>query len=511
MRNSEYWKKRFEILEQSAVSKGAKYYYSLDNEYRRASREIQNQIAAWYTRLAHNNKLTLAEARKFLTTSELAEFKWTVKDYIKFGAENGVNQQWMKELENASAKVHISRLEALKVQLQQQMEVLYGNQVDGIDTLARETYSEGYYHTAYEIQKGYNIGWDLQSLDSRRIEKVLSKPWTADGLTFRDKCWKQKTELVSTVSTELTQTLMRGLAPDKAIKNIAERFNVAKSKAGRLVMTESAYFASVAQKDCFNDLDVEKFEIVATLDSRTSAICQELDGQVFDMKDYEPGVTAPPFHPWCRTTTVPYFEDNYGERIARDLEGNTYYVPSDMTYKEWKKSQDEKFGVGAVDKQRKMLYNTSVDKAQFARYKGLLGEKAPKTFADFQKIKYSDEYASLKLQYADAKIQSRIKSGEISTTVLEGKQGKHILGHNNYIAGRSYLNSNEDVQSLVNKHAGTGRLIRDASGKWTHKEVVIADHPVGFDVSMVDGSATETSTFTIHYSKKGVHIVPKKE
>ena len=58
------------------------------------------------------------------------------------------------------------------------------------------------------------------------------------------------------------------------------------------------------------------------------------------MKDYEPGVTAPPFHPWCRSVTVPYFDDEFslGERAARDEDGKTYYVPADMTYKEWQRS-----------------------------------------------------------------------------------------------------------------------------------------------------------------------------
>lgn len=338
MNNSDYWKKRFEILEQSAVSKGASYYSSLEKEYREASRRIESEISTWYTRFATNNGITLSEARKLLNSSELAEFRWTVQDYIKFGEENALNGQWMKQLENASARVHISRLEALKIQMQQQMEVLYGNQTDGIDTLARKIYSDGYYHTAFEIQRGFNVGWDLQSLNEKQLERVLNKPWTADNQTFRDKCWKQKTDLVSTVSTELTQAIMRGDSPDKAIKTISEKFKVAKNKAGRLVMTESAYFASEAQKDCFNELDVERFEIVATLDSHTSKICQDLDGQVFEMKDYQAGVTAPPFHPWCRTTTVPYFEDNYTERAARDAEGNTYYVPSTMTYKDWKKT-----------------------------------------------------------------------------------------------------------------------------------------------------------------------------
>lgn len=338
MKNSDYWKKRFEILEQSAVSKGASYYSSLEQEYKYASKNIESEIATWYTRFADNNNISLADARKLLNSSELAEFKWTVEDYIKYGEENALNQQWMKQLENASAKVHISRLESLKLQMQQQMEVLYGNQTDGIDNLARKIYSDGYYHTAFEIQKGFNVGWDLQGLNEKQLSRVLNKPWTADNQTFRDKCWKQKNELVSTVSTELTQAIMRGDSPDKAIKTISEKFNVAKSKAGRLVMTESAYFASEAQKDCFNELNVDKFEIVATLDSHTSQICQGLDGQVFDMKDYQAGVTAPPFHPWCRSTTVPYFEDNFGERAARDSDGNTYYVSSDMKYADWKKT-----------------------------------------------------------------------------------------------------------------------------------------------------------------------------
>jgi SPP1 gp7 family putative phage head morphogenesis protein len=335
-KNGEYWKNRFEKLEENAVKKGADYYESLDKEYRKAQKAIDAKINVWYQRFANNNEISLAEARKLLNSDELEEFKWDVEDYIKYGKENAFTEEWMKELENASAKVHISRLESLKLQMQQEVEVLYGNQLDGIDKLARDIYTDGYYHTAFEIQKGFNVGWDFASIDSRRLEKVISKPWTADGKTFSDKLWTQKNDLISTLHTELTQGIMRGLAPDKAIKTISDKFKVAKSKAGRLVMTESAYFASASQKDCFNELDVEKFEIVATLDSHTSELCQSMDGVVQDMKDFQPGVTAPPFHPWCRSTTVPYFDDDFGERAARGADGKTYYVPSDMKYGEWK-------------------------------------------------------------------------------------------------------------------------------------------------------------------------------
>jgi SPP1 gp7 family putative phage head morphogenesis protein len=339
MKNNKYWQKRIVMLEEAQLKKGHDFYNDLEKQYRIAIANVQRQIESWYQRFADNNEISLVEAKKLLSTKELAEFKWDVETYIKYGRENALNQQWMKELENASARFHVSRLEALKLQIQQQIEVLYGNQLDGLDKLARNIYSEGYYHTAYEIQKGFNIGWDLQPINEQQLSAVISKPWTADGQTFKDRCWTNKQQLINSVHTQLTQCIIRGDSPDNAIKTIAEQFNVSKNKAGRLIMTESAFFASQAQKDCFKALDVEKYEIVATLDNRTSQICQDLDGEVFDMKDYQVGVTAPPFHPWCRTTTVPYFEDNYGERAARDEKtGKTYYVPSNMKYKDWKKA-----------------------------------------------------------------------------------------------------------------------------------------------------------------------------
>jgi SPP1 gp7 family putative phage head morphogenesis protein len=338
MKNSEYWRGRFEQLEEAHLKKGLAYYDGLEREYRKAVEAIEEKIAHWYGRIAKNNEITYAEAKRLLTKNELAEFRWSVEEYIKYGKENAINGAWMKELENASAKVHISRLEALKLQMQQQVEVLYGNQVDGLDKTLRRIYSEGYYHTAYEIQRGFNVGYDLQRLNDRQIADVISKPWAADGKNFSSRIWTAKDQLVNTLHTELTQAIIRGDSPKKAIKVIRDKFEVSKNNAGRLVMTESAFFASAAQKDCFKSLGVEQYEIVATLDSRTSNICQELDGKVFAMTDYQPGVTAPPFHCWCRTVTAPYFADNFGERAARDTEGKVYYVPSDMKYPEWYKT-----------------------------------------------------------------------------------------------------------------------------------------------------------------------------
>lgn len=342
MKNDAYWANRMRILEDALLDTGYEYVQNLERQYDKAIRDIETDIAHWYQRFAKNNEISLNDARKLLNSQELKEFKWTVEEYIKYGKENAVNGAWIKQLENASARVHISRLEAIKLQLQQQAEVLAAKQTEAVKGVSEGVYRSSYYHTAFELQKGVGVGWTLHAIDENVIEKVLARPWTLDKQTFSDRIWANKQALVNTVNTQITQMVMRGAAPDNTIKAIADRFKVSKSQAGRLVMTESAAFANEARKDCFKDLDVEKYVIVETLDGKTCDLCAQLDGKVYPMSEYAIGVTAPPFHPWCRGTTAPYFDDmdDIAERWARDPEtGKTYTVPGNMTYKQWATKQ----------------------------------------------------------------------------------------------------------------------------------------------------------------------------
>lgn len=340
-KHRDYWEKRFEQLEDAQDKKAAAYYAELEKQYRKAANDVQREIEAWYARFADNNELTLQGARKLLNRDELEEFKWSVLDYIEKGKTLNYSDAWAKQLENASTRFHISRLEAIKVQMQNHVEMLYGNELDDITDLMTDIYTEGYYHTAYEIQKGFNIGYDLMKLDENKVAKVLSKPWAADGSNFSDRVWKHKSQLVSELHNGLTQAIIRGQHPSVVTDAIAKRFNVSKRQAGTLVMTESAFFASASNRDCYKDLGVERYEVLATLDRRTSDICQSLDGKVFPMSEYAVGVTAPPFHVRCRTTTVPFFDDEFEldtQRAARNEEGKTYYIPGNMKYEDWKKA-----------------------------------------------------------------------------------------------------------------------------------------------------------------------------
>lgn len=337
--SSKYWRKRFEILEKRANLKSQSHIKSMEQQYAVAKKTTEKELAVLYNRLAGNNGLpSIGEAKKLLTKNELKDFHMTLQEYTALAKENGITGDWTKQLENASLKYRISRLEAMKIQLEQQANILMAKETNAIEKAVKEAFENSYYGAGFEIAKGTSVGKTLFRIDDKTINTVIHKPWAADGKNFSDRVWGQhRPQLVKSLHTKLTSAIMRGEGPDKAIKEITGAFDVSMSSAARLVQTEEAYFSSVAQRQCFNDLDVEEYEIIATLDSHTSDICQNLDGKVYKMDEFEAGVTAPPFHPRCRTTTAPYFSDEVSTRAARNPEtGKTEQVPSNMTYQQWR-------------------------------------------------------------------------------------------------------------------------------------------------------------------------------
>lgn len=339
-RESSYWKQRYDQIEQAANNQSAEYLHELEEKYRAAVYEIDKKINAWYQRLAFNNDLvTISDAKKLLNKAELEEFKWNVKQYIKAGRENGINKKWEKELENASARFHINRLEALKLEIRQQVELATGGLVDGVDDLLKRVYTDTFYKSCFEVQKGFGVGFDVSQLDDNLVSRLISKPWSVDGVNFSEKLWKNKALLINNLDQELSRMVLTGASPRKAVKRIKKAMDSSLYAAKRLIYTEQAYFTSVAQKDAYGELDVEEYEFVGTLDNLMCEECAKLDGKHYPIEEMVVGVNAPPMHPFCRCTTCPYFNDEFmiGKRASRDEEGNTVYeVPANMTYQDWK-------------------------------------------------------------------------------------------------------------------------------------------------------------------------------
>lgn len=479
MKNSEYWKNRFVEMEEATHQTSLKKTMDIQEQFDKSQKIIEEKINAWYQRYANNNNISLLEARKSLNDKELKELKWDVEEYIKKGRENAFSGEWVKELENASAKAHISRLEALELQCRQQAETAFGNLNDEVSKHIKDVYKDSYYRTAFEIQKGVGVGSSFATLNDKLIEKVVNKPWLADGKNFSDRIWGNKTQLINQLHTSLSQMCITGSGPDKAISQIASKMNVSKANAGRLVVTESAYFSSAAQKECFKELDVERYEIVATLDGHTSDICQEMDGKVFKMSEYEEGVTAPPFHVNCRSCTAPYFDDEFAndeQRAARDEDGDTYYVSADMTYKEWKKKY-VKSELRERSLRTKRSSKKGVSKGYEDKYNYGVNWKVVKSKeygARFSKISDDEKVTSLIAKRSRDALKNR-----------DGKKTEELYAIS--------LTTGKDVSSITDQHIPFGinrtfKFDKDVKSAEDNDEKVllIHNHPRGLPPSVSD-------------------------
>lgn len=117
---------------------------------------------------------------------------------------------------------------------------------------------------------------------------------------------------------------------------------VANHQVMAMVRTSINQVANASSQQVYEaNQDVTKrYRYVATLDSRTSAICQALDGQEFD---YGKGPT-PPQHFNCRSTTVPLI-DYEGLGIPPPKPGKRRssdgLVPANQTYGQWLSNQSK--------------------------------------------------------------------------------------------------------------------------------------------------------------------------
>lgn len=127
-------------------------------------------------------------------------------------------------------------------------------------------------------------------------------------------------------------------------------------------------------------------------------------------------------------------------------------------------------------------------------------------------------YKDTSLYIQARKRQEKIKNGEIDLTIKKDKQLQHIKNSEKYIVDKSYFNdkySNIDkLQELVNEYAGKGRIIASKKGELVNKEIITINENVGKYILKDNDEIImneDTNSFTIHYSKNGVHITPARK
>ncbi|MDO4460661.1 MAG: phage head morphogenesis protein, partial [Clostridia bacterium] len=221
MANASYWSKIMQNLTDIEVEATEKEINSIEQIYKTAQSNISKDITYWYNKFAGNNVLSFADAQKLLNKDELEEFHWTVDEYINHGQEN-IDGAWEKQLINASSKVHIKRMDALNMQLENAIQQLYASNEKHLDGLLMSVYDDAYYRSIYEVKKGMNIGASFNQLDHHVINKAINKPWSIDGQTWSERLWGNRETIINKMKTDFTQGIIRGESLDKLTKKLSD-------------------------------------------------------------------------------------------------------------------------------------------------------------------------------------------------------------------------------------------------------------------------------------------------
>ena len=398
------------------------------------------------------------------------------------------------------------------------------NQVNMYEHLSTE-YTDSYFRGVFRVQQGMGFGKDFVSPNPKLIQNVIMRSYA--GSSFSKRIWKDVNKLGSTLKDTLTKGFIRGDSIDTMTKRLLERVDVSKSHAKMLIRTESARVCEEATKDAYKECGIEQYIYLATLDRKTSLICQELDMKSFPLKDAKIGENYPPMHPNCRSTTMA--DTKPLKRLARGADGKNYEVDGNLSYKDWYDglSKDEQ---GRMSLENKKDANRKRDKEEYNELKKYV-QKRKMSFNEFLNIKYNDD----KTKYNEMKViiptiedfKERLKNGEVNLKVQKNKQLEHIQGskpflnrfkqawatrgRENSITPQSFFYKTEDIEQIIKEYSGKGIFVYNPANKNVMSEYVSVDRAIGRCYNRSTNKYEETRRICIRYTNKGVHLYPTKE
>lgn len=304
MKSKSYWEKRQRDREKKVYKTTIQAEKALKIEMVKAQEKILIDINNLIGKYMSETGLSYSEAQKKLNSNEYKVWRKDIEGYLKeLKQYENVNLEKYKkiklELETLAVRSRISRLESLVIQT---------NQVINKQKFEEEKEVTNYVKSVYEttfksFQEDIGLKGANTILPLNQIERAIQYPWS--GENFSERIWSNRDKLSRVLKTEITQSLIQGVNPQKLNKRIREQMGSSYKETQRLVRTELNYALNEATKIAYEEDEIEEYEFLAEIDNRTSAICKELNGQIFKVKDAVVGVNYPSMHPNCRSTTMP--------------------------------------------------------------------------------------------------------------------------------------------------------------------------------------------------------------
>ena len=294
--NKSYWLKRSEELDKVATKVEKEVMKELSALYRDAFRSIEKEVNDFMMKYAVDHKLDYATVTQMLTPIDLAEYNEKIQELHAMYRDT--KSEYIKiEIERLKARSKITRLRALQDAINVELcKVTHEYQMTLEDTLIGLFSAQ--YEKACEL-----MGVMAPGIPREAVIKIIEYPYA--GRMYSDNIWRNKDNLVNFINQEITVGIIRGESIQKIARRLrnetkADTLRLAQSWAERLVRTEINYAMNQAHLKGYKDSGVvEKYEFLAAHDKRTSKLCRDLDGEMFELSKAVVGENYPPMHPFA--------------------------------------------------------------------------------------------------------------------------------------------------------------------------------------------------------------------
>lgn len=284
----DYWEKRQTELMQRLEKGTENTIKSLIQSYEQATKNINKEISRIYRNYSKLDVLDKKVLNQLLNKKETDTYRKNLLTTINNNIKNeDIKQKMLLKYNSSAYSFRISRYEQLQQCIDLELKKLADIEQQITKIRYVDTIKEGYYHNIYNVQKATGLGFNFSQIDNKTINLLLSEKWT-DNANFSQRIWKNSEKLGNYLKAQLTADTMSGKTIQKIASELSGYMNVGLYNATTLVRTEVNHFANEAEMLSYEELDIEKYRFIATLDNVTCKHCAELDNKVFNLKDRQP-------------------------------------------------------------------------------------------------------------------------------------------------------------------------------------------------------------------------------
>lgn len=346
MSNKTYWRDRELEWKKKRLKDEKQYADEIQEIYANMMDSVEKEIESFFTRYANKEKITMAEAKKRVSSIEIEAYQRKAKKYVK---EKNFSDEANEQMRLYNLAMKVNRLELLKANIGLEL-------VAGHDEL--KSYTGDKLEGAYleEIKRNASILGDTV-IDNAKTAKAVADS-SFKNATFSERIWVNQDQLKNSLSSVLSNALIQGKNPREFIPLIRKKFDVSRCNAERLLRTEIARVQTQAQAESYEANGIDEYEYIACGLKDVCPLCKEMDGKTFKLKDMEIGENAPPMHPNCHCATAPYSDRKVYEQWLDGLANGEH----SLRFDEWKERQSEKSKGFLMSKVKEKIEKTSNDK-----------------------------------------------------------------------------------------------------------------------------------------------------